>query len=92
MLKQYLTSNVNDHPITLGTLISGGDWQHFEGSFTVSTGYLGYEECGRKYRPTISFYANPTTIGADGTTADKVGVEYMFDNFKIYSSKPAHFE
>ena len=91
VLQLHFSSNPKEHTVTLGKFTSGGDWTHCQGSFTISTGYKGYGENPDRYRPMISFYSNPTTKGANGTTADSVGVEYMFDNFRIYSSKPAHF-
>ena len=91
-LQTYLSSNPYEHAYTLGTFTSGDGWVHCEGTFDISRGYKSYIESGRKTRPKISFFVNPSTKGPGGTVTDNVGVELMFDNFKVYSTKPAHFK
>ena len=92
ILQTYLSSNPYEHAYTLGTFTSGDGWVHCEGTFDISRGYKSYIESGRKVRPRISFFVNPSTKGPNGTVTDNVGVELMFDNFKVYSTKPAHFK
>lgn len=85
-------TNKNEHSYTIGKMTTGGDWIHYEGSFTISYGHENYyvgDSGGKHIKTMISFYSNPERY-EDGSYGP--GVEYMFDNFKIYTEKPDHFE
>ncbi len=83
-MQSHYTSNPREHTVHLGTFTTSDEWTHFQGSFTISHGYVPDNAIY------FAFYSNPVDTDGDGNL--DTCVEYMIDNIKVYAEKPEHFE